>query len=278
LPEILTTLFSQAFAGCEKLSEITLPDSLQIIGTNAFQGCDTLKEITIPINVATINDGAFSDCQKLSKIAVADGNTKFVVLHDCLVDTQNKRLIQGLPTSKIPQDGSVLSLGRYCFAYMPITSIKIPDGMKTIENNAFSNCAYLQTVELSSSVWELGDACFWRCSQLAKIDLPNSITSIRTYVFNECALTDIVLPTELNNLMEKSFGNMETLRSVTFRNSADKLPAFIHQGAFEGSGIKDNPIVFNFPWSEEQHYAKYSASPAFGANYYTLNFDYKETN
>jgi hypothetical protein len=82
--------------------------------------------------------------------------------------------------------------------------------------------------------------------------------------------------------MERSFGWIKTLKTVTFRkyveNGTVRLPSTIHPGAFEQSGSQDHPIVFNFPWSEEQHYAKYSSSPAFGASYYELNFDCEDVN
>lgn len=47
IPEGITTLETQAFAGCP-LTQITLPDSLTIIKGNAFSMCTALTELHIP--------------------------------------------------------------------------------------------------------------------------------------------------------------------------------------------------------------------------------------
>ncbi len=50
-----------------------LPQSLETIGKNAFGGCVKLPEITIPPNVTRIEEGAFNRCRALKKI-VFEGN------------------------------------------------------------------------------------------------------------------------------------------------------------------------------------------------------------
>ena len=282
LPESLEVLLSNAFMDCKNLYEITLPESLKTIRARALNGCDGLKEIIIPTNVEIIEDIAFAECRNLSKLEVAGGNSKFAIVQDCLIDLAGKRLVQGLGSSTIPQDGSVTTLGQYCFSRMLIKAAKIPDSIKTVSVNAFSRCTLLQDVELPSTLTELGDACFSWCSALAKIDLPEGLTTIKTYAFNECALETVVIPSTVTNIMQRAFGYMSTLKTVTFKKTVDTdgnivLPT-IHFGAFEGSGKQDSPVVFNLPWSEEQHYAKYTDSPHFSASYYTFNFDYEEAN
>jgi hypothetical protein len=140
----------------------------------------------------------------------------------------------------------------------------------------------LQTVELPNTLKELRDACFSWCYKLSDINLPEGLTDIRTYVFNECAIENVTIPSTVTNIMERAFGYLDKLNSVTFKkslgaNGTINVPS-IHTGAFVNSGSENNPVIFNLPWSEEQHYSKYSNSPAFGASYYVLNFDYEEAN
>ena len=282
LPESLEVLLGNAFMDCKNLYEITLPESLKTIKSRALNGCDSIKEITIPANVEIIEDIAFAECRNLSKLDVASGNSKFAIIQDCLIDLIGKRLVQGLGSSVIPQDGSVTTLGQYCFSRMPIKAVKIPNSIKIISVNAFSRCTSLQDVELPNTVTELGDACFSWCSALDAIDLPEGLTNIKTYAFNECAFENVIIPSTVTNIMQRAFGFITTLKTVTFKKAVDnngniKMPT-IHFGAFEGSGKQNNPVVFNLPWSEEQHYATYTESPHFGASYYTFNFDYEEAN
>jgi hypothetical protein len=85
-----------------------------------------------------------------------------------------------------------------------------------------------------------------------------------------------------------SFSDMKNLKTVTFNKALNedgsiRMPA-INTISFSNSGSADSPTVYNFPWSEEEHYTKYAGlddkgnekDPTFGAAYYIFNFDYKE--
>ena len=263
----------------DKTDEIILPNSLKTISSRAFNSCNKLKEITIPAGVETIGDAAFAECLILSKINVAEGNNNFTVAQDCLIDIPNKKLLQGFVSSVIPQDGTVTSFGRYCFAYMPIESIKIPASIKSINDNAFSHCELLQNVELPDTLKELRDACFSWCKKLSNINLPEGLTDIRTYAFNECKLKAVIIPSTVTNIMERAFGYLTELESVTFKKSFEadgtiKVPT-IHSRAFINSVGENSPITLNLPWSADQHYKKFACNddgifditkdPTFGA-------------
>ncbi len=66
LPDSIKTIGNLAFAGCSKLSEITLPSSLEVIGNDAFDICPLLS-VTIPSHVTTIGARAF-ECRSLTEI------------------------------------------------------------------------------------------------------------------------------------------------------------------------------------------------------------------
>lgn len=53
IPEGVTAIHN-AFSGCTKLKNITLPNSLESIGQRAFEGCKSLTNITIPDSVTSI--------------------------------------------------------------------------------------------------------------------------------------------------------------------------------------------------------------------------------
>jgi hypothetical protein len=251
LPNTLIELQSRAFAGCNNLTEVELPESLQTISTEALQACTKLKELNIPVNVTNISDAAFASCINLEKITVAEGNTKFEVANDCLIDKQNNKLLHALVTGTIPE--SVTSLGNYCFASLPIRSIAIPDNISVISNNAFSRCEQLVDVTLPSTLTKLDATCFAWCKSLSDITLPDGLVDIMTYVFDACALVNVVIPASVNNVLDRSFGDMSSLNVVTFnRATAGRIP-YIHHGAFYNSGSQGSPVTFNLPWTKEQH-------------------------
>ncbi len=64
----VTELPSHAFAHCENLKTIRLPETLTTIGYCAFMECTALEEITIPAGVTTIENVAFAWCNALTDI------------------------------------------------------------------------------------------------------------------------------------------------------------------------------------------------------------------
>lgn len=58
IPDTITSISAQAFAGCKTLTSITIPDSVTAIGMGAFRGCRKLRSITIPDSVT---DFGYSD-------------------------------------------------------------------------------------------------------------------------------------------------------------------------------------------------------------------------
>jgi hypothetical protein len=257
LPDTIKTLRAEAFSGCINLIEIELPQSLQTIEAYALQTCTKLKTILIPANVIAIADAALSGCAGLTQVSVAENNPYFITAQNCLIDTRNKKLIQGLTNSTIPTDGSVTSLGNYCYARMPITSIDIPSNITRISNNAFSNCSSLREVNLPNTITALDATCFAWCYSLSEINLPEGLTYIGTYVFNSCPLETVTLPSSIETIMERSFGSISTLKTVSFTKAeltdgTIKIPDIDHN-AFISSGKIETPITFNLPWTKEQH-------------------------
>ena len=56
IPNSVTTIGILTFDGCESLTNISIPNSVTTIGVSAFWGCDSLTSINIPNSVTTIGD------------------------------------------------------------------------------------------------------------------------------------------------------------------------------------------------------------------------------
>ncbi len=68
LPSTVEIVEYQAFAGCEKLTNVMLNEGLQSIESYAFAGNTSLTEIVIPSTVTTATEFAFVQCIALEKI------------------------------------------------------------------------------------------------------------------------------------------------------------------------------------------------------------------
>lgn len=67
LPDSVTTIGSRAFAECRNLNSVNLPSGLTTIGNNAFEACN-LKSVAIPAGVTTIGEKAFAGCTGLATV------------------------------------------------------------------------------------------------------------------------------------------------------------------------------------------------------------------
>ena len=76
IPEGVTEIYDEAFAGCENLFSLTLPNSLETIGKKAFSGCGGIKELIFKNSLKSIGEYAFSDCGALETVKLPLGIEK----------------------------------------------------------------------------------------------------------------------------------------------------------------------------------------------------------
>ncbi len=69
IPEGVTYIYGSAFTGCKNLTVISLPESLISLGSRSFEGT-SLVSVTIPKNVTHIGDDPFNACYQLKDITV----------------------------------------------------------------------------------------------------------------------------------------------------------------------------------------------------------------
>lgn len=88
----------------------------------------------------------------------------------------------------------VTSIGNYAFAEeygktepsKRITSVSIPDTVRTVGKGAFMECTSLKYIELPMSLTTLGDAVFWYCESLEKAVVFSAVKSMGANVFGRC--------------------------------------------------------------------------------------------
>ena len=71
----VTVIPAHAFAVCNNLTSIIIPDSVTEIGVAAFSGCASLTSINIPDSVTEIGEMEFCGCSSLTSIAIPDSVT-----------------------------------------------------------------------------------------------------------------------------------------------------------------------------------------------------------
>ena len=122
----------------------TIPNNVTTIGVEAFAGCVGLTSITFPGSVKLVEEDAFYYCVNLTSINVNKDNPAYSSIDGVLFNKAQNTLIQ-YPIAKqsgaytIP-DG-VTTIGPLAFARcVVLTSVTIPRSVTKLGNGAFINC------------------------------------------------------------------------------------------------------------------------------------------
>ena len=257
IPDSVTSIESYAFSGCTGLISVTIGNSVTSIESYAFSGCTGLTSVTIGNSVTSIGNYAFDNCYKLVEVynkssldittgsssygyvgyyakqvyteedgsrftAAADG---YRFLYDgtkgYLVDYFGEATAIILPDSFTAYDGTIVNsyeINRYAFyGNTDLTSVVIPDSVKSIGEYAFYRNTELTSVTIGSSVESIGDSAFYNCMGLTSVTIPDSVTSIGERAFEGCmGLTSVTIPNAVTSIGYSAFYNCTGLTSVYY--------------------------------------------------------------
>lgn len=132
---------------------------------------------------------------------------------------------------------TVTGIDNYAFDDSDVTSIKLPNTIRTIGNSAFAYCALLTEIELPSSVVSIGSSPFTGSgikkpvtygntllycptSYEGEYHIPMGITELAGSVFSECTkITKVIIPYGVERIPEYAFNGCSALKSVSIPSS-----------------------------------------------------------
>ena len=107
LPDCVTSIENEAFAGCTSLMSIVIPDSVTTLGSGVFSGCTKLSSVTFGKNLTEIPSSAFFNCSSFpGSIAIPEGIT---------------------------------SIGSVAFANSGLRFVTLPSSLRYIKSGAFAD-------------------------------------------------------------------------------------------------------------------------------------------
>ena len=97
-----------------------------------------------------------------------------------------------------------------------ISSVVIPEGYTTINNNAFMNCLVMGTCVIPSTITTIGEQAFFGCQSLTGITLPEGLTTISSKCFgSNYGITEITIPSTVSEIGSGAFYLCNNLTTVT---------------------------------------------------------------
>ena len=156
----------------------------------ALTGYPNLSCVSIPSSLASIGESPFYNCPILSCIEVDTDNAYFQSIDGVLFNADASILIkypEGKAGTSYTVPNSVTSIGVDAFSWSDLSSIVIPDSVKTIQDFAFMDCSLLRTIEIPNGVKAIAFSTFFECTALESIKIPNSVVSIGEMAFDSCS-------------------------------------------------------------------------------------------
>lgn len=162
------------------------------IGSNTFSDCDRLTSVTMGASVTLIDEDAFLKCGNLTDIIVDENNETYKSVDGILYSKDEKTLIRcaiGKTSCEISAGATYINKGAFSECNK-LTSIiwNVVDCKTDLKRfSIFSDCSQLKTVEFGKNVQIIPAYAFSSCNSLTSITIGNSVTSIGEYAFRNCS-------------------------------------------------------------------------------------------
>ena len=198
LPASITTIPSYMFAGCSALERVTAKGTITAIGNSAFKSDTALTEIPDLSQVTSIGDRAFYGCSALKTVDLHSVTTmEYGAFQGCdalsgEIDLSNLEEIPGHAFCYDPNITSVItcptlrSIGDWAFIWADISTISLPETLKSIGTYTFYKASLSGTVALPDSLTQLGASAFSGCEEVNAIQIGSGLKDIPANAFAGC--------------------------------------------------------------------------------------------
>lgn len=222
IPEHVSYIGEYAFGGCTSISSL-LYSANATVGSEVFSGCTTLKTIVISEGVTQLGSSMFKGCSKIDTLSVASTVTSY---NSAFSSTSIAKFYCNSTTSLVHLGTSSINTivlgGTAIPANVRATNVVIGDKITSIDEAAFKNNSYIESVTISKSVKSIGVQAFSYCTKLSSITIEDgsSLTTIGQYAFYSCPITSFTVPASVTKIDSLAFHACASLQSISFENNS----------------------------------------------------------
>lgn len=250
-----------AFANCNDIEKIQIPDSITAIGNDVFTAMSSLEEINVESGNTTFNsdNGILYDYSMESLIKYPEGKKQSRLSIPNSIKTIRKESISSRYLQEIAVGSNVAEIEDYAFyclslerfsvpsenkhfksidgvllnhsstelIYYPIgnrrESYTLPENTTSIRPSAFFFCK-LKEIVLPSDITHISNEAFYCCSDLTNLIIPDSVTSIGNSAFASCSsLTSVVIPNSVTAIGDGAFEDCDSVTNITIPDSVKSI-------------------------------------------------------
>jgi hypothetical protein len=184
----LADIPQSCFMGCSGITEVIFEDGnvIATIGSDAFQGCNHLQTIELPATITSVPMNIFLGCSQLNSVNFLGEITSIQqsAFNGC----------SSLHNFNFP--ATLKTIGASAFLNSGLTGvIELPEGVTSIGASAFAGSNAITGIKLPSTVATIGNAAFGPIENLASIELTagNSAFALNNGVLTNAAGTRLLV-------------------------------------------------------------------------------------
>ena len=120
----------------------------------------------------------------------------------------------------------ITTIAKETFKKSNIEEVIIPSTVEVIEESAFMECYFLETVQIKGTVNKLSNSAFRECYSLKNINLNEGLEIIDEYAFYGCInLVNVVLPESLKSIGSLAFA-LTYIETITFPKNIESIGSY----------------------------------------------------
>ena len=125
-----------------------------------------------------------------------------------------------------------------------LTSVSLPESLKTISARTFTNCNSLKAVILPQGLTAIGNSAFSGCSAISSISFPDSLAKLPDEVCRICfGLEEVRLPKDLKAIPRYAFRGCKNLTKINLPDTLTNVGEEAFASCFKLSDI--DPTFIN---------------------------------
>ena len=142
-----------------------------------------------------------------------------------------KAFYQNKTLKSVTIEGGGTVVPKQAFEGCTLTTLKIGEGFKSIDEAAFKSCTSLSSVEVGTGLQKIGESAFEGNTSLASVKLPDTLEEIEKNAFKDCTqLATLEMESVSKKIAESAFENCSSLTTLKLT----KGPEEIEKNAFKG--------------------------------------------